>query len=59
MKDAMLEEEKTFQQVRAWLEARKDDLIPIHELRSRLKQELVDWKNRRQTNVRKIGSKQT
>ena len=42
VKDAMLEDEKTFEQVRAWSEARKNDLIPIHELRSSLKQELVE-----------------
>ncbi|KAK2557875.1 hypothetical protein P5673_019852 [Acropora cervicornis] len=43
VKDAMSEEEKTFEQVRTWLEARKDDLIPIHELRSSLKLELVEF----------------
>ena len=42
VKDVMLEDEKTFEQVRAWSEARKNDLIPIHELRSSLKQELVE-----------------
>ena len=51
VKDAMLEEEKTFEQVRAWSEARKDDLIPIHELRNRLKQELVELE-KQETNKR-------
>ena len=51
VKDAMLEEEKTFEQVRAWSEARKDDLIPIHDLRSSLKQELVELE-KKETNKR-------
>lgn len=38
----MLEEEKTFEQVRAWSEALKDDFIPIHELRSGLKEVLME-----------------
>ena len=51
VKDAMLEDEKTFEQVRAWSEARKNDLIPIHELRSSLKQELVELE-KQETNKR-------
>ena len=47
----MLEEERTFEQVRAWSEASKDDLIPIHELRSSLKQELVELE-KQETNKR-------
>ena len=52
VKDAMLEEEKTFEQIRAWLKACKDNLIPIHELRSSLKQELVE-SEKQETNKRK------
>ncbi|XP_022789302.1 uncharacterized protein LOC111329007 [Stylophora pistillata] len=51
VKDATLEDEKTFEQVRAWSEASKDDLIPIRELRSSLKQELVELE-RQETNKR-------
>ena len=51
VKDAMLEDKKTFEQVRAWSEARKNDLIPIHELRSSLKQELVELE-KQETNKR-------
>ena len=51
VKDASLEEEETFEQVRAWSEARKDDLIPIHELRSNLKKELVEME-KQETNKR-------
>jgi len=47
----MLEEEETFEQVRAWSEARKDDLIPIHELRRSLKKESVE-SEKQETNKR-------
>ena len=40
VKDAMLDKEKSFEGVRAWSNARKEDLIPVHELRSRLKEKL-------------------
>ena len=42
---------QTFQQVRAWSEARKNDWIPIHELRSYLRQELVELE-KQETNKR-------
>ena len=54
VKDAMFEKEKTFVMVRAWSEAHKDGLIPIHELRGSLKQELVELE-KQETNRREEG----
>ena len=36
----MLEDEKSFEDVKGWSHAHKEELVPIHELRSRLKDEL-------------------
>lgn len=40
VKDAMLDDEKSFEDVKGWSHAHKGELVPIHELRSRLKDEL-------------------
>ena len=40
VKDAMLEDEKSFEDVKGRSHAHKEELVPIHELRSRLKDEL-------------------
>ena len=40
VKDAMLDKGKSFEEVRAWSNGRKEDLIPVHELRSRLEEKL-------------------
>ena len=40
VKDAMLEDEKSFEDVKGWSYAHKEELVPIHELRSTLKDEL-------------------
>ena len=36
----MLDDEKSFEDVKGWSHAQKEELVPIHELRSRLKDEL-------------------
>lgn len=41
-KDAMLEAEKSFEEVKGWSHALKKDFVPIHELRSRLQDELSE-----------------
>ena len=42
VKDAMLEAENSFEEVKGWSLARKEDFVPIHELRSRLKDALSE-----------------
>jgi len=42
VKDAMLEAEKSFEEVKGWSHACKDDFVPIHKLRSRLKDALSE-----------------
>ena len=37
VKDAMLEVEISFAEVKGWSHAHKEDIVPIHELRGRLK----------------------
>ncbi|XP_078361896.1 uncharacterized protein LOC144646227 [Oculina patagonica] len=46
VKDAMLEAEKSFEEVKGWSQARKVDFVPIHELRSRLANELSELEKR-------------
>ena len=38
VKDAMLDEEKSFEEIRRWYDNRKQDLIPVRNLRDRIKQ---------------------
>ena len=59
VKDAMLDSEKSFEEVRAWSDARKEDLLPVHELRSRLKEKLGNWRNMSCTGGRKTGLKRS
>ena len=42
VKDAMLDEEKSFEEVRQWYDNRKQDLIPVRNLRDRIKQALSE-----------------
>lgn len=46
VKDAMLEAENSFEEVKGWSLARKEDFVPIHELRSRLKDALSELEKR-------------
>jgi len=38
----MLEAEKSFEEVKGWSRAHKKDLVPIHDLRNRLDDELCE-----------------
>ena len=40
MKDAMLDAEMSLEEVKVWAHVRKEELIPVHELRNKLKQAL-------------------
>ena len=40
MKDAMLDAEMSLEEVKVWVHVRKEELIPVHELRNKLKQAL-------------------
>ena len=40
VQDALFDAEKSFENVKGWSHAHKEELVPIHELRSRLKDEL-------------------
>jgi len=42
VKDAMVEAEKSFEEVKGWSLAHKEDFVPIHALRSRLQDELCE-----------------
>ena len=42
VKDAMLDEEKSFEEVRQWYDNRKQDLIPVRNLTDRIKQALSE-----------------
>ena len=46
VKDAMLEAENSFEEVKGWSHARKEDFVCIHELRSRLKDALSELEKR-------------
>ena len=40
VKDAMLDAETSLEEVKVWAHVRKEELIPVHELRNKLKQAL-------------------
>ena len=40
VKDAMLDAEMSLEEVKVWAHVRKEELIPVHELRNKLKQAL-------------------
>ena len=47
MKDAMLDAEKSFEEVRQWSDTNKQDFIPVRNLRGKLKQVLSDFEKKR------------
>jgi len=59
VKDAMLEVEKSFEEVKGWSHTPREDFVPIHELRSRLRMNYANWRNRSCKDRRKIGLKRS
>ena len=55
MKDAMLDTEKSFDDVRQWSDISKQDFIPVRKLRDRLKEALSEIKNRKYKRERRTG----
>ena len=55
MKDAMLDTEKSFDEVRQWSDISKQDFIPVRNLRDRLKEALSETKNRKYKRERTTG----
>ena len=55
VKDAMLDAEKTFDEVRRWSDTRKQDFIPVRNLTDKLNEALSELKNERRKRERKIG----
>ena len=55
MKDAMLDTEKSFDEVRQWSDISKQDFIPVRKLRDRLKEALSEIKNRKYKRERRTG----
>ena len=47
VKDAMLDAEKSFEEVRQWSDTHKQDFIPMRNLRDKLKQVLRDFEKKR------------
>ena len=55
VKDAMLDAEKTFDEVRRWSDTRKQDFIPVRNLTDKLNEALSELKNERRKRERKIS----
>ena len=51
----MLDAEKSFDEVRQWSDIRKQDFIPVRNLRDKVKEALSELKNKKYKRERKIG----